>query len=279
MTKFRGWIFCLTAVAALAAAPAGARAASADDMKACAAVGSTAVRLACFDAAAKGVKDGDVAACAKVSSDTVRLACFDAALGNSSRPGPAPSASSSEEMARLEKEMRGREAAMKARIEELQQQAAEVERRAAEIERRTAAVEKRAEPKKAEPADPKTTFGGKRFAEKSGKPAEEDFGNQQAEADDPLTAKSYGKSAEKDDEEEPKRLKKLVVKITDIDQGPFGKVKVTLANGQVWKQIDSARARWDRDRENVAHIRRAFMGSFLMTINDEGAALRVRRVK
>ncbi len=54
---------------------------------------------------------------------------------------------------------------------------------------------------------------------------------------------------------------------------------MTLANGQVWKQIDSSPARWNKDGGNVAHIRRAFLGSFLMTINDEGAALRVRRVK
>ncbi|MFP3943397.1 MAG: hypothetical protein ACLFWF_05875 [Alphaproteobacteria bacterium] len=283
MSTLRGWIPGLIAAAALTAALTGPRAAYADDMNACAAVSSSAVRLACFDAAAKDVEDGDVAACARVEADAVRLTCFDAAAGSTKPAGEtaAPSAgaassgntSSSEDVARLEKEMRAREAAMKARIEALQRKAAEVERRAAEIERRTAAAEagKKAEKK---PEEPEKAFGSKYLDDDDKESAKENFGDREAERPDPLTAKNY--RVKKDDDGE---IKKIIVKITDIDEGPYGKIKVKLANGQVWKQIGSSPARWDRDGENVAHIRRAFLGSFLMTINDEGAALRVRRVK
>lgn len=276
MTKLGGWAAGLIGMAAVVLPGAGsAQAASLDDMKACGAVGSTAVRLACFDAAAKGIQKGDIAACAKVSSDSVRLACFDAASGSTAKaPGTAPASAARQEMDRLDAEMRAREAAMKARIEELQRKAAEVERQAAEIERKSAVARKQT----AEPADPEEAFGDKYLDEDSKNSAERNFGDRKAESNDALTAENYGESA-KDKDEEDGELDRIAIEITKFDKGPYGKIRVTLANGQVWKQIDSTRARWDKDGKNVAHIRRAFLGSFLMTINDEGAALRVRRVK
>lgn len=52
-----------------------------------------------------------------------------------------------------------------------------------------------------------------------------------------------------------------------------------MANGQVWRQIDTRRVRMPRGDGHYAEIRRAAMGSYLLRINGEGAAIRVRRVQ
>lgn len=284
--KGRDRLSAILAAAAFAACAGGAEAAGIDDMKACAAVGSPAVRLACFDAAAKGIQSGDIAACARVSADAVRLACFNAAAGGAPAaaapkaapaPAAAPAARPPADLVQTEEIMRTREAAIRARLEEMQRQAAEMERRAAEIERRAAEAAERTAQPAGQPADPVASFGGGQENPEAG------FGDRNAPENDPLTAEKYGASAKADDEGEddgsPDRIKKIAVPIKAIKKDPYGKVTVTLENGQVWKQVDNTRSRWSKEGENVAHIRRAWLGSFLMTINDEGAALRVRRVK
>lgn len=292
----------------------GAGADTLADMTACAGVGSASVRLACYDAAAKTLGGtagpaADIGACAKVSTATVRLACFDAAAGKA--PAAIRTTQSAEaeartralaarqaELDRLEVEaaraaaaakteaaqkelnqwdaqLRAREAAVKARMEAAEKEAAAARERAgaAELPDATAAKQTAGE------------FGGKYLKEDK---ETEEFGTPGDLLGDPLTAKTYGRSAEQKQEQKKKtdknrtrsgKLKSITVKITNIRKGPHGKIRVTLENGQVWKQIDSSHARYNKKGDNVARIRRAVLGSFLMTINDKGAAIRVRRVK
>jgi hypothetical protein len=59
-----------------------------------------------------------------------------------------------------------------------------------------------------------------------------------------------------------------------------GRYKFYLANGQSWEQVDDARVWIPRSAPKlVAEIRRAAMGSYLLRINGEGRAIRVRRTK
>jgi len=52
-----------------------------------------------------------------------------------------------------------------------------------------------------------------------------------------------------------------------------------MVNGQVWRQYDDTRVRPPRGDGHVAEIRRAAMDSYLLRINGEGRAIRVRRVE
>ena len=62
--------------------------------------------------------------------------------------------------------------------------------------------------------------------------------------------------------------------------GVSDRTRFYLANGQVWDQTDKRSVRIPREREgriNEVSIRRAAMGSYLLQVNDRGAAVRVRR--
>lgn len=62
-----------------------------------------------------------------------------------------------------------------------------------------------------------------------------------------------------------------------VDPGT-GKLVVTLENGQVWEQIDTARVSTTvLRRATEARIRRAALGSYLMNLGS-GPAIRVRRI-
>lgn len=65
--------------------------------------------------------------------------------------------------------------------------------------------------------------------------------------------------------------------IVQIDQAAYGKLLVTLDNGQIWRQKDGARVNW-KDGDTVV-VERALFGSFLMKPVDGGRSLRVTRVK
>jgi hypothetical protein len=59
---------------------------------------------------------------------------------------------------------------------------------------------------------------------------------------------------------------------------PTGQAVVVLANGSVWQQTDSKKARFPKSGDVFVRIERAAMGSYFMYINNEGSAIRVRRV-
>jgi len=64
--------------------------------------------------------------------------------------------------------------------------------------------------------------------------------------------------------------------------GGSKKIRFYLDNGQVWDQQDTRRVRIPKDkagRTNTVEIRKASLGSYLLRVNGEGAAIRVRRVR
>lgn len=59
---------------------------------------------------------------------------------------------------------------------------------------------------------------------------------------------------------------------------PTGNAVVILANGTVWRQVDTKGAKFPKRGDIFVRIERAAMGSYFMYINGDGTALRVRRV-
>ncbi|MCI4645857.1 MAG: hypothetical protein MRY64_13840, partial [Hyphomonadaceae bacterium] len=76
-------------------------------------------------------------------------------------------------------------------------------------------------------------------------------------------------------ESEDGQIDEITYAITDVDRDAYGKVIVTLENGQVWRQTDSGRT--PRNPE-AALIKRAALGSYMMKL-DGSRAIRVRRVE
>lgn len=73
------------------------------------------------------------------------------------------------------------------------------------------------------------------------------------------------------------RLEELDQRVTAMRRSPDGKLVLTLANGQVWAQIDSRRVRLAAGDE--VRIRRAAMGSYLLAGADMTQGIRVRRIR
>lgn len=73
---------------------------------------------------------------------------------------------------------------------------------------------------------------------------------------------------------EPEQVS-LVVK--SVTANADGKLRFAMENGQVWKQIDTTRLRNVGNGPWTAEIRKASLGSFLLSLND-GRAVRVERV-
>lgn len=71
------------------------------------------------------------------------------------------------------------------------------------------------------------------------------------------------------------------IPVERIDTARDGKMIVTLANGQVWYQIDTVTARVPRSRREglTASIRAGAIGSHFMEFSYPGRAFRVRRIE
>lgn len=73
-------------------------------------------------------------------------------------------------------------------------------------------------------------------------------------------------------------VESVTLAIRRINRSPYGKITVYFRNGQVWRQVDSDEVRISRiNPPRTATIRRAAFGSYLMRLNNEGRAIRVRR--
>ena len=79
----------------------------------------------------------------------------------------------------------------------------------------------------------------------------------------------------------PEALDSISAKVTDYAFNPFGRVIVFLDNGQVWRQIDgdTDHVRFKKGVENMVEISRGAIGSYVLTVNDAGVGVKVRRVK
>lgn len=84
------------------------------------------------------------------------------------------------------------------------------------------------------------------------------------------------KKADKDD-----KIDSFEAAITNVEKNPFGKLTITLENGQVWRQLDSDKKlmRTTVSRMKTAKIKRAMLGSYKLRIEPLGSTITVRRVE
>ncbi len=71
-------------------------------------------------------------------------------------------------------------------------------------------------------------------------------------------------------------LQALEQPVANVAADRFGKLRIDLANGQVWKQVDDDRLHLKPG--DLVRIRPAAMGSYLLSLATGGRAIRVRRV-
>lgn len=98
------------------------------------------------------------------------------------------------------------------------------------------------------------------------------------------TPEDFGSEAipEKRRDRESKRLKSITSKVAEIRINKFGKVTLTLENGQVWRQLssDSKMLRFPGgDKLYTAKVKRSLMGNYMLTVNELKRTIRVRRVR
>lgn len=69
----------------------------------------------------------------------------------------------------------------------------------------------------------------------------------------------------------------VTLAVKSVTAASDGKLRFTMENGQVWKQVDTTQLRNVGKGPWTAQIRKASLGSFLLSLND-GRAVRVERV-
>ncbi|MGS2719461.1 hypothetical protein [Paraglaciecola aestuariivivens] len=72
-------------------------------------------------------------------------------------------------------------------------------------------------------------------------------------------------------------LEKLSLPVSKVNKTPFGRMVITLENGQVWRQSDKVRLKI-KPGQNVT-IERGVLGSFFMSTDQVKKSIRVKRVK
>lgn len=77
-------------------------------------------------------------------------------------------------------------------------------------------------------------------------------------------------------EREETEEERINVTLAEREEGPYGKWRITLTNGQVWKQTDSGYFSWDGD---AYYIERGALNSFFFGREGSNRRMRVQRVK
>ncbi|MEX2962387.1 hypothetical protein [Microbulbifer sp. TYP-18] len=85
---------------------------------------------------------------------------------------------------------------------------------------------------------------------------------------------NFGREQQQVAEESPKSIN---AHIATVQKVAYGKLLITLDNGQVWRQTDSTRVSWKPG--DAMRVDRALFGSFLMREVDAGRSVRVKRVR
>lgn len=85
---------------------------------------------------------------------------------------------------------------------------------------------------------------------------------------------SFGREQQQIAEEAPDSINAAIAELRDA---AYGKLLITLDNGQVWRQNDSTRVNWKSG--DTVIVERALFGSFFMKGADGGRSMRVKRVK
>ncbi len=73
-----------------------------------------------------------------------------------------------------------------------------------------------------------------------------------------------------------KAIDAIEATVARIERTPYGKLMLSLDNGQVWRQIDSARL--PLDKGEMISIQRAGLGSFLLEKSSGSRTIRVKRI-
>lgn len=84
-------------------------------------------------------------------------------------------------------------------------------------------------------------------------------------------AMSFGADRDRADAEE------ITAKVTKIAGTPVGRVLFYLDNGMIWEQTDTKAVRESRILNATVVVKRAALGSFMLTVSDQGIVHRVKR--
>ncbi len=102
-----------------------------------------------------------------------------------------------------------------------------------------------------------------------------------ASSSSPNTSAALPKSAEDEFggnfKAEEKSLEKLYMEITSVKKDPYGALKVTFSNGQVWKQSDTRH--YKLKAGETVYVEKAALGSFVLGSDTRNATIRVKRIK
>ncbi len=110
------------------------------------------------------------------------------------------------------------------------------------------------------------------------KAGEAEFGAVAAPKPSPLTAPvATAETPKPKAAPTPSETEKVSLPVKSMSRSTDGKLRFTMENGQVWKQIDSTTLRNIGQAPWTAEIRKASFGSFLLSLNG-GRAVRVERV-
>ncbi|NNE57088.1 MAG: hypothetical protein HKN36_03180 [Hellea sp.] len=84
-----------------------------------------------------------------------------------------------------------------------------------------------------------------------------------------------------DDPEIPGNVDEVELEIEKTTTFGYKKTRFIMTNGQIWEQVttDKVRIPSTKNGNNMAVIRKAALGSFMLRINGEGKQIRVKRVK
>ena len=78
------------------------------------------------------------------------------------------------------------------------------------------------------------------------------------------------------------RLREITSKVAEFRVNQFGKVTVTLENGQIWRQLDSDNKHLILSKKRklyTAKVKRARFGNYMLTVKELRRTIRVRRIK
>lgn len=112
-------------------------------------------------------------------------------------------------------------------------------------------------------------------------PALENFGERSGKDDLTRAVEKPAKSRTKS-KTTPLRVTSITDTVSKIDVFGYKKLRITLANGQVWEQIGSVTQKVPKlssKRPMKAEIREAALGSFSLQFNGKGRAFKVKRVR
>jgi hypothetical protein len=73
------------------------------------------------------------------------------------------------------------------------------------------------------------------------------------------------------------KVDKIYLNIASVTKDPYGGLKISFTNGQIWKQTDARRYKLKADQ--TVFIQKAALGSFILGVDDRNSTIRVKRLK